>query len=94
MPIDSPLVVFYSTSTDPIIMSVIVFKLGNLLAKYQCADDTYLAASATNVDSHAFELDNTETWAKANNLPVLLNCITSDEHHVLHHLLELSTRVS
>ena len=41
-------------------------KAGNLLAKY--ADDTYLIVPATNVDSHALELDNIETWAKANNL--------------------------
>ena len=41
-------------------------KAGNLLAKY--ADDTYLIVPATNVDSRALELDNIETWAKANNL--------------------------
>ena len=37
---------------------------GNLLAKY--ADGTYLIVPATN--SRALELDNIETWAKANNL--------------------------
>ena len=38
----------------------------NLLSKY--ADDTYLVVPATNIDSHALQLDNVESWAKANNL--------------------------
>jgi len=39
---------------------------GNSLAHY--ADDTYLTVPAINVDSRTLELDNTDEWAKANNL--------------------------
>jgi len=45
---------------------------GNLLAKY--AHDMYLIII---IDSRALELDNIETWAKANNLA--LNCFKTVE---------------
>jgi len=39
---------------------------GNQLCKF--ADDTYLVIPASNVDSRATEMNNIETWARANNL--------------------------
>ena len=44
---------------------------GNQLCKF--ADDTYLVIPASNVDSRATEIDNTETWARTNNLTLNRN---------------------
>jgi len=60
-----PITVIHGSAIGPA-ADLTLAKAGNLLAKY--ADDTYLIVPATNVDSHALEFDNIETWAKANNL--------------------------
>ena len=40
--------------------------LGNKLCKF--ADDKYLIIPVDNADSRSAEIDNIETWARANNL--------------------------